>query len=658
MLWAGAQDERVAAVFSVVPGEMGASLIRRDWGETLDDMAQNFPWQFAGNLQKWVGKWNDLPVDQHLLIALCAPRPVYVNGGLTDQWSDPKGEFLALVAAGPVYRLLGAKDLGVTELAAAGPAAHQRRSGFSLSLQRPHRRPRRLEGLSRFRRTALSGRRDEVANLADIVVAIVCQGRIDGLPRIPSSVECLMTIPPVPVAIACSLCRVWLVVTLLLAWALAPPAGAAESDRPPNVIFILADDLGYGDLGCFGQKWIETPHIDRLAAQGTRFTQAYAGATVCAPSRCSLMTGKHNGHAAIRGNQEVQPEGQFPMPTDTFTVAHLMKKAGYATGLIGKWGLGFPGSSSTPDKMGFDDFFGYNCQRKAHEYFPEYLWRNGDQVALGGKQYSHDLLAAEALEYVRRNKDRHFFLYLAFTIPHSKLQVPDIAPYADKDWPENLKTLAAMITRMDRDVGRLMALIAELSLDERTLVFFASDNGAAYRDELFAHSGPLRGYKRDLYEGGIRTPAIVRWPGKVKAGAVSEQVWSFADFLPTMAELTSQPMSEGLDGISILPALFGGEAIEHPPLYYEFHERGFQQAARLGDWKGVKLAPDRPVELYDLATDVGEKKDVAAQHPEVASKIERFLQTARVDSQQWTIPKAVARGLKQGKAKAKGAGNE
>jgi arylsulfatase A-like enzyme len=279
-------------------------------------------------------------------------------------------------------------------------------------------------------------------------------------------------------------------------------------------------------------------------------------------------------------------------------------------------------------------------------------------VALGGTQYSHDLLAEEALEYVRRNKDRPFFLYLAFTIPHSKLQVPSVAPYADKDWPENLKTLAAMITRMDRDVGRLMALIAELSLDERTLVFFASDNGAAYRDELFAHSGPLRGYKRDLYEGGIRTPAIVRWPGKVKAGAVSEQVWSFADFLPTMAELTSQPMPEGLDGISILPALVGGKAIEHPPLYYEFHERGFQQAARLGDWKGVKLAPDRPLELYNLATDVGEKKDVAAQHPEMASKIERFLQTARVDSEQWTIQKAIARGLKQGKAKAKGAGNE
>jgi len=435
-------------------------------------------------------------------------------------------------------------------------------------------------------------------------------------------------------------------------------AHSAENVTRPNVVFILADDLGYGDLGCFGQKLIETPHIDRLAVQGTRFTQAYAGATVCAPSRCSLMTGRHNGHAAIRGNQEVQPEGQYPMPADTFTVAHLMQKAGYVTGLIGKWGLGHPGSSSTPDKMGFDYFFGYNCQRKAHEYFPEYLWRNSEQVPLGGKQYSHDLLAEDALQFVRRNKDKPFFLYLALTIPHAKLQVPDLGPYAAKDWPENLKTLAAMITRMDRDVGRLMALVAELSLDDETLVFFASDNGAAYRDDLFDHSGPLRGYKRDMYEGGIRTPAIVRWPGKVKAGAVSEQVWSFPDFLPTLADLTSQPIPAGLDGISILPTLVQGETIEHPPLYYEFHERGFQQAARLGHWKGVKLAPDRLLELYDLTTDIGEKHNVATEHPEIASKIESYLKTARTDSQQWTIQKAMAKGTKKGKAKAKGAGNE
>ena len=437
-------------------------------------------------------------------------------------------------------------------------------------------------------------------------------------------------------------------------------AAAIAADRAPkpNVVFILADDLGYGDLGCFGQKLIQTPNIDRLAAEGTRFTQAYAGATVCAPSRCSLMTGKHNGHAAIRGNQEVQPEGQLPMPADTFTVGHLMKKAGYATGLIGKWGLGYPGSASTPDKMGFDYFFGYNCQRKAHEYYPEYLWRNTEQVPLDGKQYSHDLMADDALKFVRQHKDQPFYLYLAFTIPHSKLQVPDLAPYADKDWPENLKILAAMITRMDKDVGRLMALLKELSIDDKTLVFFASDNGAAYRDELFDHSGPLRGFKRDMYEGGIRTPAICRWPGQVKAGAVSEQVWTFCDFLPTMAELTGQSVPGAIDGVSILPALVKNQAVEHPPLYFEFHERGFNQAARLGDWKGVKMAPDRPLELYDLKTDVAEKNDVAAKHPEVVKKIEAFLKSSRTESEHWSPEKSLAKGSKKGKFKGKGAGNE
>ncbi len=425
------------------------------------------------------------------------------------------------------------------------------------------------------------------------------------------------------------------------------------ADGPPNIVFILADDLGYGDLGCFGQKLIQTPHIDRLAKEGMRFTQAYAGATVCAPSRCSLLTGKHNGHAAIRGNREVQPEGQTPMPANTVTVAHLLKKAGYATGLIGKWGLGHPGSASTPDKMGFDYFFGYNCQRKAHEYYPEYLWRNGEQVRLDGKQYSHDLMADEALQFVRKNREHSFFLYLALTIPHAKLQVPDLAPYADQSWPDNLKTLAAMITRMDRDVGRLMALLRELSLDEQTLVIFASDNGAAYRDELFQHSGPLRGNKRDMYEGGIRTPAIARWPGRIGAGVVSSQVWAFCDFLPTMAELTGQPAPAGIDGVSVLPALVNGERIEHPPLYYEFHERGFNQAARIGDWKAVRMLPGQPLELYDLQVDAGEKHDAAAQHPEVVRRFEEYFTTARVDSELWPIRDVVGGAKKKSTAKSK-----
>lgn len=418
---------------------------------------------------------------------------------------------------------------------------------------------------------------------------------------------------------------------------LCGPVAGGATERSPNVIFILPDDLGYGDLGCFGQALIKTPNIDRLAAEGMKFTQAYAGATVCAPSRCSLMTGMHNGHAAIRGNKEIQPEGQVPMPADTFTVAHLMKRAGYATALIGKWGLGKPGSESTPDKMGFDYFFGYNCQRKAHEHYPEYLWRNNDKVMLDGKQYSHDLMADEALEYIRRHKDRPFFLDLSFTVPHAKLQVPDLGPYANETWPANLKTLAAMITRLDGDVGRIMALLKELGIDEQTLVLFASDNGAAYSDELFKHSGSLRGHKRDMYEGGIRTPAIARWPGKIKPGTVSHQIWAFCDFLPTMADLTGTPAPHGIDGCSILPALLSGNAVEHPPLYWEFHERGFDQAARIDDWKVVRHGRNGPLELYDLKGDPGEQQDVAAEHPDVVDRFRKYLASARVDSEIWPV---------------------
>lgn len=424
----------------------------------------------------------------------------------------------------------------------------------------------------------------------------------------------------------------------------AATANAAATVKPnkPNVIFILADDLGYGDLGCFGQKHIKTPNIDRLAAEGMRFTQAYAGATVCAPSRCTLMTGLHNGHAPIRGNRKMPGEGQAPMPADTFTVAHLMKAAGYATGIVGKWGLGFPGSPSTPTKMGFDHFYGYNCQTQAHEYYPEHLWRNDEKVMLHGNFYSHDLLAEEALAFVRRsaqNPQQPFFLYLAFTIPHAKIQVPDLAPYADAPWSESVKKLAAMYTRMDRDVGRLMALLRETKIDENTLVFFASDNGAAHRTPEFRHSGPLRGFKRDMYEGGLRSPSIARWPGKIPAGAVSEQVWGFVDFLPTMAELTgaSAPARAPLDGVSVLAAMTEGKAIEHPPLYFEFHERGFTRAARMGDWKAVKLGTKAPLELYDLRTDLAESDNVAAQHPEVVEQFEKFLAASRTPSELWPI---------------------
>jgi arylsulfatase A-like enzyme len=286
--------------------------------------------------------------------------------------------------------------------------------------------------------------------------------------------------------------------------------------------------------------------------------------------------------------------------------------------------------------MGFDYFFGYNCQMKAHEYYPEYLWRNDQKVPLDGKTYPHDLMADDSLSYVRQNKDKPFFLYLAYTIPHAKLQVPDVAPYADQPWPENLKKLAAMITRMDRDIGRLMALLKELNLDDNTLVIFASDNGAAYRDATFNHSGPLRGYKRDMYEGGLRSPSIARWPGHIKAATVSEQVWAFWDLMPTLAELTAQKAPAN-DGISILPALLEGKNTAHPPLYFEFHERGFEQAARIDDWKAVRHGPTKPIELYDLRSDLSERTDVAAQHPDVIKKFEDYLKSARTDSKTWPV---------------------
>ena len=432
--------------------------------------------------------------------------------------------------------------------------------------------------------------------------------------------------------------------TGVAAFTLSFSARAAVTSNKPNVIFILADDLGYGDLGSFGQKKIKTPNLDRMAAEGMRFTQAYAGTTVCAPSRCALMTGQHTGHCYIRGNKEIKPEGQEPMPADTFTVAHLMKKAGYVTGTIGKWGLGKPDSVSTPDKMGFDYFFGYNCQMKAHEYYTEYLWRNTNKVMLNGKTYSHDLMANDSLDFVKRNKDKPFFLYLPFTIPHGKFQVPSQEPYANEDWPPQWKNIAAMITRMDKDIGRLMALLKELKIDDNTLIFFASDNGAGYQPKFFQSSGPLRGMKRDMYEGGLRSPNIARWPGKIKPGIVSDQVWAFWDLMPTLAELTGQKPPANTDGVSILTALLTSKTFERPPIYFEFHERGFTQAARIGDWKAVRLGTKVPIELYDMKTDIGETNDVSAQHPDVVKRFEEYLKSARTDSEIWPIRENVRRG--------------
>ncbi len=442
-----------------------------------------------------------------------------------------------------------------------------------------------------------------------------------------------------------------------------------KSASKPNIIFILADDLGYGDLGCYGQKVIQTPHIDKLATEGMRFTDHYAGSTLCAPSRCCLMTGLHTGHAVIRGNANV------PLRPSDVTVARLLKEAGYATGIIGKWGLGEAESTGIPNKQGFDYWFGYLNQQHAHNYYPEYLWRNQEQVKLknevnhmiGGRdrtpagvatkrvEYSHDLFAAEALRFVEQNKDRTFFLYLAFTTPHANneagnkgMEVPSYGPYADKDWPEPQKGHAAMITRMDRDIGRLMAKLKELGLDNKTLVMFSSDNGPHKEGggdpEFFKSSGPLRGYKRALYEGGIRVPLIARWPGRIRAGSVSGHVSAFWDFLPTCCDLAGVEAPEGIDGVSIVPSLLGRSAQQkkHEYLYWEFHEQGKRQAVRMDDWKGVRLnvakEPDGPIELYNLKDDIGETKNVAAQNPTIVEKIEKYMKAAHVPSEHWPMP--------------------
>jgi arylsulfatase A len=414
-----------------------------------------------------------------------------------------------------------------------------------------------------------------------------------------------------------------------------PSHSFGAQTRKPNIIFILADDLGYGDLGCYGQKRIKTPNIDELAQRGTRFTQFYAGSTVCAPSRCALMTGKHAGHGRIRGNGG-RGEGGI-LQADDVTVPKILKQAGYRTAIIGKWGLGNQNTPGVPNRQGFDYSFGYLGHVHAHEYWTDHLFRNGERVEIPPKTYSHDLFAEEALDFVRREHDKPFFLYLAFTIPHAKFNPPTDAPYSNEDWSPQDKNLAAMMTRMDNDIGKLMSLLKELNLENDTIVFFTSDNGPREQGtKLFQSAGPLRGIKRDLYEGGIREPMIVHWPGKVKAGATSAQVWTFWDVLPTLAEIAGVKSPEEIDGISMLSALLGQNQSREGFLYWEFHERGFDQAVRTGDWKAVRHGKD-PLELFDLSTDPGESRNIARQNPNVVAKIEEYLETARSDSAAWPI---------------------
>jgi arylsulfatase A len=418
-------------------------------------------------------------------------------------------------------------------------------------------------------------------------------------------------------------------------------AGAGKTPRrKPNIIFILADDLGYGDLGCYGQQQIRTPRIDQMAKEGVRFTDCYAGAPVCAPSRCTLMTGQHTGHCWVRGNTSRATNERVPLRPEDTTVAQLLKDAGYATGVVGKWGLGEPGTTGTPNRKGFDYWFGYLNQARAHEYYTDYLWRNEEKVNLPPGTYSHDLFTEEALDFIRREKDKPFFLYVAYTIPHAEIEVPSEYPYSDEPWSENDRKFAAMITRMDGDVGRMMGLLKRLGIDDNTIVFFTSDNGAhsegGHDARTFESSGPLHGIKRDMYEGGIRVPTIVRWPDKIAPGRTSSQPWAFWDFLPTAAEIAGAKPPNGIDGISMLPAILGRkQKHDHEYLYWEFHEGGFKQALRFGNWKAVRDKQGQPIELYDLKTDLGEQHDLSAQHPDLVKKAEELMKSAHVPSKDW-----------------------
>lgn len=435
-------------------------------------------------------------------------------------------------------------------------------------------------------------------------------------------------------------------------------SAVVASDRP-NIIFILCDDLAQGDLGCYGQKLIQTPSLDRMAREGTMFPQFYSGTSVCAPSRSSLMTGLHMGHCPVRANREVQPEGQKPLPEGTVTVAQVLKKAGYATACTGKWGMGMFDTSGSPLKLGFDHFYGYNCQRHAHSYFPDHLWNNDRRVELDGKTYAMDLIGRDTLDWVRSQASGPFFLYHAITLPHGKFEIDDLGIYKDKPWTDLQKTYAAMVTRLDSDVGRLLDLLKELKIDDNTLVLFAGDNGASFDPKsevgkLFDQSmgGRLRGYKRGLYEGGLRQAGIARWPGQVPAGRVCEQPWAFWDFLPTAAELAGTKVSSAHDGLSMVSLLKGGEAPGREAFYWELHEGASLQAVRFGSWKAVRNGPSKPVELYDLAKDAAESTDVSASHPDLVARATELMKTLRTDSPDWPLVDAKP-GKKKGAKKKK-----
>ncbi len=456
---------------------------------------------------------------------------------------------------------------------------------------------------------------------------------------------------------------------VLLIFSCGGPQGPTQPTKP-NIIFIMADDLGYGDLGCYGQQLIQTPYIDKMAQEGMRFTQFYAGTSVCAPSRSVLMTGLHTGHTPIRGNfQYGYQNGQLPLADSVTILPEVMKAAGYRTGMIGKWGLGDPGTEGDPLNQGWDHFFGYSDQVLAHNYYPEYLWRNGEKIMLKNEvvyldtalwhdglgsystakiEYSHDLFMDEAEAFINRESDAPFFLYLPVTIPHdngeaqdSALQeVPDQGIYSTKDWGREAKDYAAMVSRLDEGVGRLLALLAQKGIADETLVIFTSDNGSMpdrWYTEFLDSNGPLRGGKRDLYEGGTRVPFVAWWPGVVPPGSTSDHIGAFWDVFPTFAGLAETPAPPALDGISIVPLLTGkADQPIHDYMYWEFHEQGGKQAIRQGDWKAVRLGaktrPDSALQLYNLREDLAETTDIANQYPDKVQELAQLMLEARTTS--------------------------
>jgi arylsulfatase A-like enzyme len=441
-------------------------------------------------------------------------------------------------------------------------------------------------------------------------------------------------------------------------------AGRTGANQAPNIIYIMADDLGYGDVGFNGQQRMQTPNIDRLAAEGMVLRQHYAGSTVCGPSRSALMTGQHTGHTTVRGNPTWTLSGNpVDLKPDDITVAEELKRAGYVNGIIGKWGLDETFTNSHPTDKGFDYFFGYRTHVEAHHYYPEFVWRGKEKVMLEGNhpaqktgQYTHDLFTRESLNFIREHKDTTFFLYMAYTVPHYELTVPEDskAPYIGQGWPERpMKaghyhhdpegntTYAGMVSRLDRDVGQVMALLKELGLDENTLVIFTSDNGPVYDNGFFNSNGPFRGMKRDLYEGGIRVPFAARWPGTIPAGSQSDHVSAFWDFLPTACAVAGIEPKAKTDGISYLPTLLGKpeEQQAHAHLYWEFNEnQGPLQAVRMGDWKGISLY-EKPFEVYNLAADPGETTNLASQHPEMVQQLKSLIAQSRTEHPEFPLTK-------------------